>query len=61
MKLTESEQRILRAALREFDGTFQNDFDTLREHHTFLRDGDEEVDITALAQKVGVELAEEKR
>ena len=58
MKLTDAEHRILRAALRELDATLQSDFQTLREYHRFLRDGDGEVDVSALAQKLGVELAE---
>ena len=61
MKLTDAEQRILRAALRELDGTLSSDFDTLREYHTFLRDGDEQVDIDLLARKLGVEAADNER
>jgi hypothetical protein len=61
MKLSESEQRILRAALRELDATLQSDFHTLREYHRFLRDDDGEVDVNVLAQKLGVELGETER
>lgn len=58
MKLTDAEHRVLRAALRELDATLQSDFQTLREYHRFLRDDDGEVDVSVLAQKLGVELVE---
>jgi hypothetical protein len=61
MKFTDAERRILRAALRELDATLQSDFDTLREYHKFLRDGDGEVDVNVLALKLGVELADDAR
>ena len=61
MELTNSEQRILRAALRELDATLQSDFQTLREYHRFLRDDDADADVSILAQKLGVELAEDER
>jgi hypothetical protein len=61
MTLTKAEQRILRAALREFDGTFRAEFDTLRDHHPFLQDGDEEVNLHVLAQKLEVEVADHRR
>jgi hypothetical protein len=53
--LTDLEKRILRAALREFAATLQSDFGTLREYHTFLRDDDEQVDLSGLAVKLGLE------
>ena len=58
MKLTPSEQRILRAALRELEATLQSDFDTLREYHTFLHEDDDQVLVSELAEKLGVQLAE---
>jgi DNA repair protein RadC len=54
--LTDSEKRILRAALREFAASVQSDFQTLRQYHSFLTDGDEETDMRGLALKLGVEL-----
>lgn len=56
MQLSESERRILRAALREFSASAESDFRTLREYHSFLRAEDEAVSVQALAQKLGVEL-----
>ena len=41
--------------------TIQSDFDTLREYHRFLCDGDGEVDVNVLALKLGVELADDAR
>ena len=61
MKLTQSERRILRAALRELEATLQSDFGTLREYHTFLQDDDDQVRVSELAEKLGVELTEESR
>jgi hypothetical protein len=61
VKLTYSEKRILRAALREFDVTFHSDFHTLREYHTFLRDDDEQVDMSVLALKLQVALVGDDR
>ena len=58
MKLTDAEHRVLRAALRELDATLQSDFQTLREYHRFLLEDDGDVDVTVLARKLGVELAE---
>jgi hypothetical protein len=57
MQLSESEKRILQAALREFSASAESDFRTLREYHSFLRDEDEQVSVQALAQKLGVEFA----
>ena len=61
MKLTESEQRILRAALRELDATLQSDFYTLRQYHKFLHKDDDQVRVNVLAEKLGVQLAEDDR
>ena len=61
MKFTDAERRMLRAALRELDATLQSDFDTLRDYHKFLRDGDGNVDVNVLALKLGVELADDGR
>jgi hypothetical protein len=61
MKLTASEQRILRAALRELEATLQSDFPTLREYHTFLHEDDEKVLVSELAEKLGVQLADSDR
>ena len=55
MQLSESEKRILLAALREFSASAESDFRTLREYHTFLRAEDEEVSVKALAEKLEVE------
>jgi hypothetical protein len=56
MTLTESEQRLLRAALRELEATLQSDFGTLREYHTFLHEDDGDVSVDRLARKLGVQL-----
>lgn len=56
MTLTESEQRLLRAALRELEATLQSDFETLREYHTFLHEDDGAVSVESLARKLGVQL-----
>jgi len=61
LKLTASEQRILRAALREFEATLQSDFHTLREYHEFLQEDDEQVLVSELAEKLGVQLADSDR
>jgi hypothetical protein len=60
MALTDSERRILRAALREFDGTLASDFETLREYHPFLREDDSQVSLAQLATKLEVSLTDEE-
>jgi hypothetical protein len=54
MKLSAAEQRILRAALLEFKASAESDFRTLREYHSFLRSEDRDVNVQALAEKLGV-------
>jgi hypothetical protein len=56
MTLTESEKRILRAALREFSASAESDFESLREYHLFLREQDQDVSVEELAQKLEVSL-----
>jgi hypothetical protein len=58
MKLTAAEQRILRAALREFDASRESEFRTLRECHPFLRADDASVNVGELGRKLGVEIAD---
>ena len=56
MTLTASEQRVLRAALKELEATLQSDFNTLREYHNFLHEDDDQVSVNVLAEKLGLEL-----
>ena len=58
-RLTPSERRILRAALREFQAALQSDFNTLREYHNFLHEEDGQVLVGVLAEKLGVQIAED--
>ncbi|PYR93559.1 MAG: hypothetical protein DMF84_09155 [Acidobacteria bacterium] len=55
VKLTAAEERVLRAALREFEASLENEFHTLREYHPFLRAEDAEVNVGELARKLGLE------
>ena len=59
MQLDEAEKRVLQAALREFVAAVESDFRTIRECHSFLFAGDEQVDVKVLAQKLGVNITEE--
>jgi hypothetical protein len=58
-RLTASERRILRAALREFQAALQSDFNTLREYHKFLHEEDGQALVGVLAEKLGVQIAED--
>jgi hypothetical protein len=57
-RLTASERRILRVALRELQAALQSDFHTLREYHKFLREEDSGVLVGVLAKKLGVQLGD---
>jgi hypothetical protein len=61
MKLTAAEQRILRAALREFVASHECEFHTLREYHPFLRAADASVHVGELGRKLGVEITDNNR
>ncbi len=56
MNLSAAEQRVLRAALREFVASHESDFPTLREYHPFLRVEDADVNVNELGEKLGVRL-----
>jgi hypothetical protein len=55
MEFSKAEKRILLAALREFAASAESDFHSLREYHSFLEEEDEEVNVEALAQKLGLD------
>jgi hypothetical protein len=61
MKLTDAERRVVRAVLREFEGTFQSNCGALRECHSFLRNGDEQVDSRRSGPETAVEITDNER
>ena len=59
MNLNAAEQRVLRAALREFAASHESDFPTLREYHPFLQVEDADVNLKELAEKLGVAVGQD--